>query len=144
MPQSLAVFSSLSSFPEFADPASIYFTVADVDALISGRFRYITFDVDGANFDPAGFFINESLFQLSPDDLVFGEPLIGTFNFNVLAGDTWGFYIDATDNTAGFSQLMVGQVPEPASWATLIAGFGLVGATMRRRRAASNGVAATA
>jgi hypothetical protein len=27
-------------------------------------------------------------------------------------------------------------VPEPASWAMLIAGFGLVGATMRRRRAA--------
>lgn len=28
-----------------------------------------------------------------------------------------------------------GVVPEPASWAMLIAGFGLVGATMRRRRA---------
>ncbi len=28
-----------------------------------------------------------------------------------------------------------GAVPEPASWAMLIAGFGLVGATMRRRRA---------
>ena len=27
-------------------------------------------------------------------------------------------------------------VPEPATWAMLIAGFGLVGATMRRRRAA--------
>jgi hypothetical protein len=28
----------------------------------------------------------------------------------------------------------VGGVPEPSSWAMLIAGFGLVGATMRRRR----------
>lgn len=28
-------------------------------------------------------------------------------------------------------------VPEPASWATMIAGFGLVGATMRRRRSAA-------
>ena len=28
-----------------------------------------------------------------------------------------------------------GVVPEPASWAMLIAGFGLIGATMRRRRA---------
>jgi PEP-CTERM motif len=29
-----------------------------------------------------------------------------------------------------------GGVPEPASWAMMIAGFGLVGATMRRRRTA--------
>ena len=29
----------------------------------------------------------------------------------------------------------VGAIPEPASWAMLIAGFGLVGATLRRRRA---------
>ena len=28
-----------------------------------------------------------------------------------------------------------GAVPEPASWAMLIAGFGVVGASMRRRRA---------
>jgi hypothetical protein len=28
-----------------------------------------------------------------------------------------------------------GVVPEPASWAMLIAGFGLVGATAHRRRA---------
>jgi len=28
-------------------------------------------------------------------------------------------------------------VPEPASWAMLIAGFGLVGAVARRRRAAT-------
>jgi hypothetical protein len=27
-----------------------------------------------------------------------------------------------------------GVVPEPASWAMLIAGFGLVGATQRRRK----------
>jgi hypothetical protein len=31
---------------------------------------------------------------------------------------------------------VVGEVPEPASWAMLIAGFGLVGAAARRRRAA--------
>lgn len=29
----------------------------------------------------------------------------------------------------------IGQVPEPASWALLITGFGMVGATLRRRRA---------
>jgi hypothetical protein len=32
--------------------------------------------------------------------------------------------------------LVGGGVPEPSSWAMLIAGFGLIGATLRRRRAA--------
>jgi hypothetical protein len=33
--------------------------------------------------------------------------------------------------------LAPGGVPEPASWAMLIAGFGLTGAAMRRRRTAA-------
>jgi hypothetical protein len=33
--------------------------------------------------------------------------------------------------------LLAGAVPEPASWAMLIAGFGLTGATLRRRRYAA-------
>jgi hypothetical protein len=43
------------------------------------------------------------------------------------------------------SAILVGNisvVPEPASWAMLIAGFGLVGATMRRRRRQGAGVLA--
>jgi hypothetical protein len=36
-----------------------------------------------------------------------------------------------------FSASNVGNVPEPATWAMLIAGFGLVGAAARRRRQAS-------
>jgi hypothetical protein len=32
--------------------------------------------------------------------------------------------------------VQIGSVPEPASWALMIAGFGLVGASLRRRRAA--------
>jgi hypothetical protein len=34
----------------------------------------------------------------------------------------------------GIGQLTYGAVPEPASWAMLVAGFGLIGATMRRRQ----------
>ncbi len=34
------------------------------------------------------------------------------------------------------SEILVGAVPEPSSWAMMIAGFGLVGAMQRRRRAA--------
>jgi hypothetical protein len=32
---------------------------------------------------------------------------------------------------------MTGSVPEPASWAMMIAGFGLIGGAMRRRAAAT-------
>ena len=44
------------------------------------------------------------------------------------------------NNDASYEKLVFtnvgGSVPEPASWAMLIAGFGLVGAAARRRRAA--------
>ena len=41
-----------------------------------------------------------------------------------------GAFLIAGENVSG------AVVPEPASWALLIAGFGLTGAVMRRRRAA--------
>jgi hypothetical protein len=48
-----------------------------------------------------------------------GEVHLGTFGFDDLPGGGTGV------------------VPEPASWAMLITGFGLVGAAARRRRAAA-------
>lgn len=49
-------------------------------------------------------------------------------------------FADTTDNHVGgawlganFSLTTAGAVPEPASWALMIAGFGLVGSAMRRR-----------
>ena len=40
-----------------------------------------------------------------------------------------------SDNDAfEFDNIAAGAVPEPATWAMLIAGFGLVGASMRRRK----------
>ena len=49
-------------------------------------------------------------------------------------------FTDTSENWHGFTIGIggpAGGVPEPASWAMLIAGFGLVGATMRRRRLAA-------
>lgn len=40
---------------------------------------------------------------------------------------------DSSENWHGFT-VGIGAVPEPQTWAMLIAGFGMVGATMRRRR----------
>jgi hypothetical protein len=48
-------------------------------------------------------------------------------DFNVLVDDSF----DGRQFTLRFT---TAAVPEPSSWAMLIAGFGIVGATMRRRR----------
>jgi len=57
------------------------------------------------------------------------------FNYSV-AGDTltltWVGTGDPGDFQADFS---FGAVPEPATWALMIAGFGLAGVSLRRRRA---------
>jgi hypothetical protein len=55
-------------------------------------------------------------------------------NHRVGAGSTIG--ADAQLSIDWSINPMAGAVPEPASWAMLIAGFGLVGATMRRRQRA--------
>ena len=62
-----------------------------------------------------------------------------TSMFTLAAPQTVKFWIFddfLSDNSGGVS-LNVAAIPEPASWAMLIAGFGLVGAAMRRRTQAS-------
>jgi len=108
----------------FGDTAAVFQT-------IRGKFLYQTADDEGF-WDPAGYFINATQFQLSDDDLTSNS---GVFSFTVNPGDNFGFYVSSDDGDLGRGQLSVGAVPEPASWAMLIAGFGLVGAISRRRRA---------
>lgn len=48
-----------------------------------------------------------------------------------------GFYAGPTDDlafTATFGNAVSGAVPEPATWAMIIVGFGMLGRAMRRRR----------
>ncbi len=69
-------------------------------------------------------------------DLSFAHSGIYSLNFSLAAPGTVKFYLydsARADNRGGVS-LSVAAVPEPATWAMLIAGFGLVGATLRRRR----------
>jgi hypothetical protein len=49
------------------------------------------------------------------------------------SSDGFGWYNNIGDARVTIDYTAAGVVPEPASWAMLIAGFGLVGATMRRR-----------
>jgi hypothetical protein len=108
-------------------------TVAGSSVTVSGQFRYQTNDGDGSSFDLAGFFLNDAFTQLSLNGQPNGSVQTGLFSFAVNAGDSYGFYINSIDSVAGRAQLSVTAVPEPTTWAMLIVGFGLIGATMRRR-----------
>jgi hypothetical protein len=60
----------------------------------------------------------------------------GFFNFGNLSSGSGGLNSNAFANfTMDWTIVEGGVVPEPSSWALLIAGFGLVGTSLRRRRA---------
>ncbi len=78
-------------------------------------------------------FVNGALASINSYGLTFGTNFGDVDNF---LNTSWGEY-------SGYVPVYIHQdfiaestaVPEPASWAMLIAGFGLIGATLRRRRA---------
>lgn len=55
----------------------------------------------------------------------------GTYQIRFAEADNQGFFQQGVDNVS-----VTAAIPEPASWAMLITGFGLVGAAARRRRTA--------
>lgn len=118
-------------------------TITDT-ALADGpqTFSYLYLTVDDPYYDPTGYFINDQQFQIS-DDCGCSLFLYDTITLDLHAGDTFGFYIHSLDNFGGPAFLFVapGEVqpafpafPEPASWAMMVGGFGLVGGAMRGRR----------
>jgi len=78
---------------------------------------------------------------------VVGSP-DGTTSYNVVinltpseTGSITGLQFSSSENAFEFDNLAVGSVPEPASWALMIGGLGLVGMAMRRRSRVSVAVA---
>ena len=82
-----------------------------MDPTVAGGFETFVTSLDLAAFDVMGW--GTAIDVMANKDFVF------------TSGDMWNLY-----NNPG--------VPEPATWAMLIAGFGLVGLTARRRRMAGN------
>jgi PEP-CTERM motif len=73
------------------------------------------------------------------------DAIIGRYSYNLggimtssltatlVRSDQWVMLTEATFN--GTNPTVGGAVPEPASWAMMLGGFGLVGSAMRRRKA---------
>ncbi len=95
----------------------------------------------GGSFGPGGenpLFLSYSAPAAVPYSI--SEGLVG-FRFDLGKGYQYG-YADITGSylsgvrfqTTPGEAVAFGVVPEPASWVLLIAGFGMIGATLRRRR----------
>jgi hypothetical protein len=116
--------ASLTSYTQtFAQAATITFS-----------WTYTSYDTDGGNYDPAGYTLNGTQYQLSTSSLT-GVSTSGTTTVSVAAGDTFGWYVDSVDSSAGAAVLAITvlAVPEPATYAMLLAGLGMIGFAARRR-----------
>lgn len=121
-----------------------YTDIATKAQSYKATYTYTSFDIIGAFFDPAGYYINGAMKQLSPQFTTIGEPFSSVLRFRVNTGDNYGFYV-ASDGELGRANIAVNltsDVPESSSWIMLIAGFGLVGTILRRRAAATSAIAA--
>jgi hypothetical protein len=120
------------------------------DEVLSYDWVYQSFDSLDALFDPAGYVLDGVLTQLTHNQSRFvgstTVPIIqtGTLTFNLHTGQTYGFYVHSTDSHEGAgvisftTALAPAGVPEPATWTTLLLGFGVLGGLLRRARAQRN------
>lgn len=108
------------------------------DTSISFNWSYTTEDDDGSAFDKAGYLINNVFTQLSTDNLPQFGSINGTVMVSLLAGDVFGWYIDATDGVAGRGLLSVNAnpsaVPVPAALPLLASAFCAFGIARRHKQ----------
>jgi hypothetical protein len=114
----------------------------------AGAFGLIGFDATGVNVEgwgPTGRLFFANLPNPSPGFEVYGSEYSFSGTVSLAAGQFADFGVDNAGAFNGDGTMMAltiertGSlaVPEPSSWAMLIAGFGLIGATLRRRRLAA-------
>lgn len=113
-----------SSSQKFTD----FTTLAVGDGLVSFSWVYITLD-DEPGFDPFGYLLDGTFTQLTDNSGPLSQS--GSASFSVLAGQTFGFRVDATDDGFGRAQSTISSfeapsaaIPEPGTWAAaaLLAG----------------------
>ncbi len=132
---------TLSSVPGPTDNSPWTFTVTSgahfslTDDFVTGDTYFVTGSINGTSTFYAG---ANDVRATGPNGSAWLNPSYskfstyvgpGTYTFNVTGDGVAGV-------PAGLALRLDSNVPEPASWAMMIAGFGLVGAAMRRRVAA--------
>lgn len=117
-----------------------------VSGAANGNGTFYNSNFDGFAFDQtSGLDFTKELIGQSPEGTMFGpggRGNMGNFNLGSSSGAPSGvgafaLGVGTGDMLQVTSILAVAGVPEPASWALMIGGFGLIGATARRRRVAA-------
>jgi hypothetical protein len=111
---------------------ALYLGTVGSDKTVQFNWNYISHDVDGGVYDPAGYYLNGSFVQLSNG----GYSAAGFTTVSVHAGDTFGWYEHSLDSGFGRGEFKVSVVPEPANVALLLAGLGALAVSARRRKSA--------
>lgn len=132
--------------PTASEDAIVRFTAPSAGVYaISGMFGIIDYGATGvvvAAFGPSGQLFSQQLNFAAPGFGQYGDRYDFAQHLTLAAGDSLsfgvrngGFFFNDSTAFALSIREVGGAVPEPASWALLIAGFGLVGAVARRRQA---------
>lgn len=113
------------------NPAPVNFTLNGGESL---DFLWLTFTPSGGPAAPGIYNFYETAITLD----AYGQDANGDFVFRTFS--PFGATCTHGDNSCDFSRTVAGGggggvVPEPATWALMIGGFGLAGSALRRRRA---------
>jgi hypothetical protein len=111
---------------------TLFSIVAPTSTSLVFSWTYNSLDF-GAQFDPAGYIINGTQFQLSPSWSLPQVGASGVSTVDLTSGDNFGFYVDTSDNLSGSASLQVSgpeviATPEPSCLALLAVGMIALGA----------------